>query len=281
MDQFVTSTIDYDGVLGTVEVQWSIDNPVFGNSIPMTNTNGNTWVSDTAIPEQPVGTKIYFKVVATGDNNDTSETYKFMYTVKPFEYCTSNGSGGSSLFWITNVNIEDLDTNVILDNTSTNSGNTAFYYDYYDAISPTTTLKEGSTYTLKITMSKDRPNIDYGAWIDFNNDRDFDDVNEEIMFFLNEGDNIAEVQFTVPIGAKLNEILRLRVHMSRYDDEVSSCSTTERGEVEDYNILITEKCPLNNTAGYTKRSSSQFCRHYVGASPKSSPTDKQGTMPKY
>ena len=45
-DQYVTSTIDYDSDLTNVYVMWSIDEPIFDNIIPMSNTNDNTWISN-------------------------------------------------------------------------------------------------------------------------------------------------------------------------------------------------------------------------------------------
>ena len=81
VDQFVTSTISYENTISNVYVEWSIDTPSFGNVITMSNTQDSTWVSDQALPNYPVGTKLYFKVFAVGSTADTSETYKFMYTV--------------------------------------------------------------------------------------------------------------------------------------------------------------------------------------------------------
>ena len=81
-DQFVTATISYDNSITSANVEWSANTPDFGNTISMTNTSGEVWVSDSAIPNYPEGTKMYFKVAAVGSTNDSSETYKFSYTVK-------------------------------------------------------------------------------------------------------------------------------------------------------------------------------------------------------
>lgn len=80
--QFVTSIISYDNTLSSVYVEWSANTPVFGNVITMSNSTDSTWVSDLALPNQPIGTKLFFKVFAVGNNGDTTETYKFMYTSK-------------------------------------------------------------------------------------------------------------------------------------------------------------------------------------------------------
>lgn len=81
--QIVTCKINYPFSLSKVEVKWSVNNLSFINSINMTYNPGNsTWVSDGALPTKNPGDKIYFKVFATGKNNDVSETYKFMYEVR-------------------------------------------------------------------------------------------------------------------------------------------------------------------------------------------------------
>jgi len=81
-NQIVTCTIDYATVLTNVEVRWSVNNLSFSNTINMSNVSGNTWVSNSALPCNYPGDKVYFKVFAKGNNNDVSETYKFMYEVR-------------------------------------------------------------------------------------------------------------------------------------------------------------------------------------------------------
>lgn len=82
VDQYVTSVISYDNTITSAYVEWSINQPVFGNVISMTNTVDSTWVSDSPLPDFPEGTKMFFKVFAIGVNGDTTETYKFMYEVR-------------------------------------------------------------------------------------------------------------------------------------------------------------------------------------------------------
>lgn len=81
-DQYVTSEIEYSGTLSNVYLEWSQNSNALGNQITMSNTTGNTWVSDSPIPNYASGTKIYFKVFAEGASSDNSETYRFMYTVQ-------------------------------------------------------------------------------------------------------------------------------------------------------------------------------------------------------
>ena len=84
IDQYVTSIISYQNTLNNVYLEYYInDNSNFPTYIEMLNTQDSTWVSEVPLPNYIAGTKVYFKVFATGDNNDTTESYKFMYTVKP------------------------------------------------------------------------------------------------------------------------------------------------------------------------------------------------------
>ncbi len=48
----------------------------------MTNVMDSTWVTDEAFTNYGKGTDIYFKVFAVGQNNDTTETYRFQYEVR-------------------------------------------------------------------------------------------------------------------------------------------------------------------------------------------------------
>ena len=82
IDQHVNSVVSSDSPLKAVYLEWSINNPTFGNRIGMVNTIDSTYVSSTPIPNYPMGTKVFFKVFAVNANDDTTETYKFQYTVR-------------------------------------------------------------------------------------------------------------------------------------------------------------------------------------------------------
>tara|TARA_R110002072_G_scaffold200416_6_gene358166 strand:- start:2437 stop:5253 length:2817 start_codon:yes stop_codon:yes gene_type:complete len=80
--QKVSSVISYDGNLSEVKLQWSVSKPSLDQSIAMINISDSTWQSQTAIPNFPFDSIIFFKVVAKGANNYISETYKFMYRIR-------------------------------------------------------------------------------------------------------------------------------------------------------------------------------------------------------
>ena len=237
--QFVTSTINYTGTLSKVEVKYSVNNQLFDNVISMTNTSGNTWVSEKPIANETVdGDKVFFKVVASGSKRDSSETYKFMYEVHEFMYCESEGSADTGSDYINQIKLGDF---------VNNSGkNTYTLYDELDPIQ----LVRGGTYELSIKLAGAVDKDTAAAWIDFNNNRTFND-NEliEMSKYLN---NISTGTFTVPEDAVIDQNIRMRTS-NIFDKEINPCGNVF-GEVEDYLIKIKEFPNVNPTVAFSNPS---------------------------
>lgn len=224
VNQFVNATIEYSNTLSSAYVEWSINAPTFGNVIPMNLVSGNNWVSSTPLPDYPVGTKLFFKVFAVGSVGDTTETYKFMYTVKPFEYCAAAGSNDGSNLRITNVTVA---------NVNNSTGNDT--YSYYG--NQVVELSLGNTYTITLTGSTNWASNDYAAWIDFNKNATFE-PNEEILYEINPGLSTATANFTIPSNVVIEDTLRMRTRLSYWPStQIDPCETT-LGEVEDYPVWI-------------------------------------------
>lgn len=223
VDQFVTSKIHYDEAISSAYVKWSTDAPTFENTILMENVSDSTWVTENAIPDYPEGTKIYFKVFAVGADDDTTETYKFMYEVRPFEYCDAMGHPGTGSDYITFVELEEI----------SNTSGQDYYGDFTDQL---TTLYLDSTYTLQANLNYVfDPNI-IGAWIDYNYNAIFED--EEFIEMSDfDADDQSFGTFTVPDHATLNDTVRLRVRSS-YGAELDPCGDAIAGDVEDYSIVF-------------------------------------------
>ncbi|WP_299888059.1 GEVED domain-containing protein [uncultured Lacinutrix sp.] len=231
--QFVTSTINYGGVLSTVEVKYSVDNLLFDNTISMSNSSGNIWVSDQALPDVAVGAKVYFKVIATGSSADISETYKFMYEQRDFVYCNSQGISGTGADYIDQVT---------LDSFVNNSGQST--YTLYDNLSPIV-LNTGTTYQLTSRLSNAFLEDVAAAWIDFNNNAEFEP--SEAITMSNYVANVSTGSFTVPNDAVLNETIRLRVS-NIYNNNTDPCGTFF-GEVEDYLVTIDSNLSVEDFNG--------------------------------
>lgn len=223
VDQLVTSRIAYDNTLSAVYLEWSINTPTFGNLITMTNTVDSTWVSTSPLPNVAVGTKLFFKVFAVGQNNDTTETYKFMYTQQPFAYCIATGHDDDGNLFIENVTMD------VINNTTTNDA-------YTNYTTPIATLHADSSYNLDVTANTGWAENDYGAWIDFNKDAEFTD-NERVLWSIGPNVNNVNNTFTVPSSVINNDTVQMRVRLSYWGSEPRSCGT-QFGEVEDYTVVL-------------------------------------------
>jgi hypothetical protein len=230
-EQFVTSIVAYDNTLTSVYTEWSANTPDFGNIIQMNNTVDSTWKSVTALPAQPVGTKMYFKVFAVGATGDTTETYKFMYTVKPFEFCTGSGT----MTYQGNITLVDFNS------INKPTGKTQPYSDY--TATDSTDVSSGQTYDLTINLNTDNGNYSYYSrvWIDWNHDADFSGLNEtyDLGFSNNIVDgptSLSPLAVTVPNFAEPGAT-RMRV-ACQYNQYPEPCADGVDGEVEDYLLIV-------------------------------------------
>ena len=228
-DQFVTSVIDYNSDLTDVYLKWSIDEPIFDNIIPMSNANDNIWISDTSIPNQEEGVKVFFKVFAEGDNEDITETYKYMYEVKANIYCTPSMDcsygDGLQLFQFANI-----------DNPSECEG-------YGDFTNLSTDLEQGSEYPLTVTTGYGSQYLN--VWIDFNDDLEFSQDELIVDSYVIAMDEEAG-SFTETLNVLIPENANLGSHLMRAKTNWSgpvptdSCVETTYGETEDYMVEIVE-----------------------------------------
>lgn len=78
----VTAVISYAQSLKAVFVKWANDSIDLYKTINMSNVSDSTWKTDESFTLYSEGTQMYFKVFAVGQNNDTTETYRFHYAVR-------------------------------------------------------------------------------------------------------------------------------------------------------------------------------------------------------
>ena len=226
--QFVTSVISDDGAISSAFVRWSVGSPTLDSVIVMSRTIDSTWVSVSPIPALQEGTDVYFKVFAVGSSADTTETYKFHYETKPD--CMSFGNMG----WSTGVTLVDFG------DIYNATGKTQPYTDYRDTDS--TLVYLDSTYDLSVNVDTDgNYTIQAMAWIDWNNDSDFDDPGEE--YVLGSAQNTADgptsqspLSITVPSNAAIGPV-KMRVS-AKFASAPTACETDFDGEVEDYALVV-------------------------------------------
>ena len=229
IDQYVTSTISYDGEIANTYVQWFTNISSVVNTITMTNTSDITWVADSPIPNQVEGTKIYFKVFTEGDNNDITETYIYMYEVKANVLCTPSMdcsyNDGFQLVQVGDIN---------------NPSGCEGYGDFMDL---STDLEQGSNNQMTVTTGYGDQYVK--VWIDYNDDLDFtsDEVvidNYVIAPGQAAGSYTETIDFIIPENAALGEhILRAKANWSG-DVPADACAETTYGETEDYMVNIVE-----------------------------------------
>jgi hypothetical protein len=231
IDQFVTSTISYDGEIANAYIQWSTDISSVVNTTTMINTSDITWVTDSPIPNQTEGTKVYFKVFAEGDNNDITETYRYMYEVKANVLCTPSMdcsyNDGFQLVQVGDIN---------------NPSGCEGYGDFMDL---STDLEQGSNNQMTVTTGYGNQYVK--VWIDYNDDLDF--TSDEVVidnYEIADGEDNANapyteiIDFVIPENATLGEhILRAKAN---WDQNVpaDACIETLYGETEDYMVNIIE-----------------------------------------
>jgi hypothetical protein len=224
MEQFVTSTISYNNTLTSVYVKWSVNNSALNNTILMTNIADSTWRAVSSLPTGVLGDKVYFKVFAVGENGDTTETYKFMYQIKPYEYCAGSGANftdGNQLF------IQNFSCNNVINNASGNTANT--YFSNLPII-----LWKDSTYSATANINTNWGGNDFHVWIDYNDDAVFPQ-SELVVADPNTG-NLGFGQFTVP-NTVMDDTVKMRVRLGYWAPNYSPCGTTP-GEVEDYPVYL-------------------------------------------
>ena len=195
--QYVTSIICHDTTLTSVYVEWSTDSATFGNVIPMYPENDSTWISQTPVPSDTADSKMFFKVFAVGVNGDTTETYKFMYTTRPFDYCMP--------FYIPGFDFNHIESVSLNGVTNTSAGDT--YADFTNVVIP---LFLDGYYTLQIGLQQNIGFNALGAWIDFNRDGILSE-DERINLTAVNSNNQSLGWFSVPSDAVTESPLRMRV----------------------------------------------------------------------
>ncbi len=190
----------------------------------------------------PIGN--YVIVYEASDDCDNIEFCSFNVSVLPDvssgEYCEAEGS----LPWLEHI------TNVTFGNINNDSGKEG-YGDFTDQ---STEIVAGEAYPISITpkFSYTQYNEYFSVWIDFNLDKDFNDVGELVLTNLRlagpSGTDAAPIVGLVQVPANVvSGTSRMRVLMHR-DDILSPCLIFESGEVEDYSVNLSQSIGGANNA---------------------------------
>ncbi|WP_055447390.1 M4 family metallopeptidase [Lacinutrix mariniflava] len=145
------------------------------------------------------------------------------------------GGGGASYCTSTSSNTNDEYISRVQLNTI---NNTSGAQNYSDFTSIATTLAKGTSYTVTVTPTWTGTKYDeaISVWIDYNDDKDFDDAGEQIGTVAPNQNTTSSITFTVPNTASATAT-RMRVSM-QYNAVPTACQSFTYGEVEDYTINI-------------------------------------------
>lgn len=162
---------------------------------------------------------------AAGNNSAASTTINATTTAAVASYCTSKG-GSVADEYIGRVQLGTIN------NAST--GGTG--YTDFTSISTNLTKGASSTITITPTWTSTAYPEGYAVWIDYNNDKDFDDAGELIFSKAASTTTPATGSFTVSTSA-ITGTTRMRVSM-KYNAIATTCESFSYGEVEDYNVNL-------------------------------------------
>lgn len=229
----------------TATVNWDAVDDV-GFIIEYKETSSGTWIetSSTETNIELTGlnngseyeVRVSLDVDAACGNTTTAST---TFDTIAIEYCDHNNANINldTNFYISNTNINSGDIN---QTTSSNSGP----YQYFDGTS--TTVTAGGTISGTITYQKSNSStVGFIAWIDFNQDGDFEDSGEQIYSNLNSstGTSFAETlsSISIPISASIG---KTRIRFAMLEDQLPSgpCDyDNNAGDIEDYDLYIEAK----------------------------------------
>ena len=172
------------------------------------------------------GNTYEYQVSATCPSGNSG--FSVVQTIKTLTvvYCTSNGTNNTKE-WIDYIQLGNI------------SRNSAAEPGGYINTGASTNLIRGATYTITFSAGFSASIIkeNWKMFIDYNVDGDFNDAGETIVNTSKTGAGNFTATFTVPTSALLSGTT-LRVKMSPKGIS-NACNTFSNGEVEDYNLTIT------------------------------------------
>ena len=138
------------------------------------------------------------------------------------QHCAASGGCDE---YIENVAVGTIDNTTGCDN-----------YGDYKYLS--TTMPQGSSFPITITIGNGYTSDYVGLWIDWNADWIFDEVHEAVTLTGgNPGPGPYSGMVTPPLGATLGDVV-MRIRLT-WNGVPVPCGTTTYGEVEDYTITVT------------------------------------------
>lgn len=198
---------------------WSFDPPTVTYLNGTSSTSQNPEVKFDVTGSYEV--ELYTENV-NGSDTETKSGYITVTTGSP-TYCTAGSTGGYGA--ITKVEFGSIDNS---------SGWTSGYSDY---TSLSTNITIGVSQSLTVTNGYSDSDLDLGVWIDWNQDGDFDDIDEDVVCDIDGGGD-GTFSIAIPSTAVLGST-RMRLRTKYWPPGCGSpCGSTLNGEVEDYTVNV-------------------------------------------
>lgn len=189
----------------------------------VTNVTGTTYTA----ANLDASSTYYWKVVPKNSAGSATGCTVYSFTTMAPTYCTAGA---------TSTSFEKI-SNVTFANINQNSTATAGYEDFTSTIGNVTA---GQTYTFTASFTGTSYDQDHVlVWIDFNNDKDFNDAGEQVLVTATKKSPWTG-SITIPAGATATTT-RMRVRLNDSGSSTSNitpCGTSTFGQVEDYTLNI-------------------------------------------
>ena len=266
-----TYNFQITGTSGAIVKSTDVDFSVFSNILeipvltsPSMNITGVglspvfSWeeISNTSSYDIEIATDQQFSSVLFSENISTNsfsgasleESTVYYWRVKAKNTCGEGDFSEISSFTTQNCSVCFSDgntsyvtstTRVVFNTIDNSSGKPGAYSDY---TSISTTVRPDEIHDLTVQVNTDGDYIVHTkVWIDWNQDCDFDDVNEE--YDLGTAENVADaattlspLSITIPSDA-IEGLTTMRVS-TKYASDPTSCMTGQDAEVEDYTLAV-------------------------------------------
>lgn len=266
-----TYNFQITGTSGAIVKSTDVDFSVFSNILeipvltsPSMNITGVglspvfSWeeISNTSSYDIEIATDQQFSSVLFSENISTNsfsgasleESTVYYWRVKAKNTCGEGDFSEISSFTTQNCSVCFSDgntsyvtstTRVVFNTIDNSSGKPGAYSDYTDI---STTVRPDEIHDLTVQVNTDGDYIVHTkVWIDWNQDCDFDDVNEE--YDLGTAENVADAATTLsPLSITIQSdaiegLTTMRVS-TKYASDPTSCMTGQDAEVEDYTLAV-------------------------------------------
>ncbi len=162
-------------------------------------------------------------------------------------YCTPNFNNSTK----SRLYIDSFQFVGVLNTTTANTSSFASGYQDFTSFTPIAEQPQGTAINIVATSASTnnpRTNGTWKAWVDWNNDGDFNDAGEEVYNMITFTTPSVTFGFVIPASQPIGEY-RLRIGtFSVQNNNFTSCSTASGfGEMEDYLLRVVADCSAKVT----------------------------------